>query len=92
MTMHGAPESIVRVFTLHWAWKSGGLNKRAYNALRRAGIRHLGELISWSRRDLAMLPNIYMATVLHIEAVLRIHGLTLKQDPAPFSPVSRRRP
>lgn len=91
MTTQAEIPPVIRLFTLHWAWKSGGMNKRAYNALRRAGIRHLGELATWSRRDIAMLPNIYMATVLHIEAVLRVHGLTLKQDPAPFSPLSRRR-
>ena len=84
-------EPVSRVLTLHWAWKAGGLNKRAYNALRRAHIRHLGELANWSRRDLAMLPNIYMATVLHIESVLRIHGLKLREDTAPISPLSHRR-
>lgn len=69
---------VIQILPIHWLWRNGRLNTRAYHALAGAGIRHLGELKTWTRNDLWRLKNVYAATILHIETVLRAHDLALK--------------
>ena len=91
MEKTGDAAMVIRFVPLHWATASGGLNKRAFRALRSAGVRHLGELSEWTRQDLGRLENIHTATALHIEAVMRIHGFNLRTEPQSLPPRRQRR-
>lgn len=51
---------------------------RAYNCLREAGIRNLGELTEKTEKDLLNLKNVGYKTVAEIKSVLKDKGLSLK--------------
>ena len=71
--------------------REGQLGKRAYDALKDAGVTDLGQLGSWSDDELLALPNVGKATVRSIRSLLR--GVRGGQtDPAISFPVKQRKP
>jgi len=56
-----------------------GLTKRSANALFRAGLRHVFEILDWTERDLRSLPSFGPASVQTLRQALSDYGLDLRQ-------------
>jgi len=56
-----------------------GLAFRASNALSRAGIQTVGEVVQWSVRDLKTLPGFGPASVIALTAALNAMNLSLRE-------------
>ena len=56
-----------------------GLTKRSTNALFRAGVRQVFELLDWTERDLRSLPSFGPASVQLLRQALAGYGLDLRR-------------
>lgn len=60
-----------------------GLSPRPYNALRRNNIHTIGDLTRLDQQELSDIRNIGIASLGEVLHALYIHGLKLKEQPAP---------
>jgi len=56
-----------------------GLTKRSTNALLRAGLRQVFEILDWTERDLRALPCFGPGSVQLLRQILSDYGLDLRQ-------------
>lgn len=62
------------------AWVSDGMNTRIINALRRAGIFTIGELVERTVLEVENIQGIRVVALVVIELKLESMGLALKED------------
>ena len=75
----GEGKSSRRLGSLDRPVSSLGLALRASNALSRAGIQTVGEVVHWTVRDLKTLPGFGPASVIALTAALNAMDLSLRE-------------